>query len=105
MADEANVWTTDAPKITDPETLARFKEILQVESPLIVEHKFYRGARGPHWFIADDYETLVEYLQTETRPGDKFNIWHFGKCCRDDNMLTMGKCPDADGKVPLGGPY
>jgi hypothetical protein len=105
MADSANTWTTDAPRINDPETLARFKKMLEIETPLIIEHKFYRGGRGPHYFVADDYEDLLEYLQTKTRPGDKFTVWHFSQCCRDDNVLVSGKYPDDDGKVPLGGPY
>lgn len=43
MADSANTWTTDAPRINDPETLARFEKLLEIETPLIIEHKFYRG--------------------------------------------------------------
>ncbi len=105
MANNADVWTTEAPRITDAETLSRLATILATESPLIVEHKFYRGARSPHWFVADDYDELVEYLRTQTRPGDKFTIWRFDECCRDDNVLTNGKAPDADGKVPIGGAY
>ncbi len=105
MADNANVWTAEASRITDPELLSRFAQILDHESPLIIEHKFYRAGRGPHWFIADDYDELVAYLRRESSPGDKFTIWHFGTCCRDDNTLVTAKYPDVDGKVPLGGPY
>jgi len=100
-----DVWTTDAPRITDPETLSQLAKLLATVSPPIIEHKFYRGGRSPHWFVADDYEELVEYLNTQTRPGDKFTIWRFDLCCRNDNVLTHGKTPDADGKVPLGGAY
>ncbi|HEY1551740.1 MAG TPA: hypothetical protein VGG28_28125 [Kofleriaceae bacterium] len=101
----ADVWTVDAPRITDPAMLSRLASVLENESALIVEHKFYRGSRAPHRFVIDDYDELVDYLRTQARPGDSFWIWHFEQCCRDDNVLAAGKSPDADGKVPLGGAY
>src|SRR5262245_17350104 len=105
MTDRADVWTADAARITDPETLGRLQRILEDESPVVVEHRFYRGARAPHRFVADDYDELEAYLRARTSPGDNFMIWHFDQCCRNDNVLVSGKCPDGDGKVPLGGAY
>lgn len=105
MTSRVDEWTTEAARITDPETLAQLERVLEHESPVIVEHRFYRASRAPYRFVVEDFDELVEYLRTKTGPGDSFYMWHFDQCCRDDNGLARGKCPDADGKVPIGGVY
>ena len=75
------------------------------ETPLIVEHRFYRGASALVRLIFDDFGRLDEYLRTQTRIGDSVWVWRYDALCRDDNPLTQGKIPDSDGFVPKGGPY
>lgn len=101
----ADEWTVDGKRITDHEVLSRLRQILDEESALIVEHRFYRGARAPHRFVCEDFDALQEYLQKDTRPGDSFHLWRFEDCCRDDNVIGDGKIPDSAGRVPTGGAY
>jgi len=101
---EADEWGTEAPIITSPECLAAIREVME-QSPIIVEHWFYRGGRAPDRLVFDDYETFEEYLRTRTRPGDAIHVWRYDGLCQDDNVLTHGKCPDTDGLVPKRGAY
>lgn len=98
-------WGVDGPLLTAPEVLALLRRTLEVESPLVVEHRHYRGSRAPTRFVSDNYEELVAYLETETSAGDSFLIWRLDVCCTDDNALAKGKIPDAAGRVPRGGAY
>jgi hypothetical protein len=81
------------------------RELLENESDLIVEHRFFRGSRAPHRFVCQDLEQLEAYLKTEARAGDGFYIWVFERCCTDDHVVERGRVPDADGKTPVGGAY
>jgi hypothetical protein len=103
MTEEA--WTTDAPRFTDVSVLSRLRSIIEDESPIIVEHRFYRGSRAPHRFICDDFDDLKKYLHTRTKAGDAMYVWRFEQCCRDDLIAERGKIPDASGRVPVGGAY
>jgi hypothetical protein len=98
-------WTTDGSRITDAEVLARLRWILDAESPLIVEHRFYRGSRAPTRLVFDDPDRFEEYVRAEARPGDAFYVWRYDELCRDDNAVASGKVPDADGRTPVGGAY
>src|SRR5580765_2361100 len=95
-------WTIDGKRITDPGVLLQLRSVLEDESPLIVEHRFYRGASAPHRFVCDSFETLERYLATNARPGDHFWFWRYEDCCRDDNSIEHGKVPDSEGRVPSG---
>jgi len=75
------------------------------ETPVIVEHRFYRGSRAPERRVFDDFEDLKAYLTSATAPGDKVWLWRFDLWCRDDNALAAGKIPDERGRVPRGGAY
>jgi len=97
-------WTFEGPKL-DAGALERLSHILETESPIVVEHRFYAGAHAPHRFVCESSEDLVRYIEQHTRPGDSFYVWHFEQCCRDDNVLLAGKRPDAEGRVPIGGAY
>ena len=101
----ADQWTTDGARITDPERLERLQHILEKVSPVIIEHRFYRGSSAPHRFVTDNFDKLTEYLATKTRPGDSFYMWLFEDCCRDDNAAEVGKVPDEHGRVPRLGAY
>ncbi len=98
-------WDLSGPKITDVETLRRLSAVLDDEGPLIVEHRFYRRSRSPHWFIVTSHDALLEYLAAMPAPGDSFHVWSFARACQDDSRLTWGKVPDADGRTPRGGAY
>ena len=98
-------WTIAGMRVTDDEVLRRLRSIIEDESDLIVEHRFYRGARSPHRFICDDFIDLEHYLRTKVDPGDSFYFWRFEECCRDDNVTERGKFPDPQGRVPLRGVY
>ena len=102
MADE---WVVDGARITDPEILERLKAIIENESPLIVEHRSYRGASAPPRLIFDSADAFEEYFRDRTRPGDSFYIWAFEACCTDERVIARGKVPDEEGRTPRGGSY
>jgi hypothetical protein len=91
------------PSILDPRQLEQLRAAL-TETPLIVEHWYYRGGRAPRLFAFDDFEELQKHLAA-ARPGDAFDVWRYDRACRRDNLFATGKRPDSDGAVPAGGPY
>jgi hypothetical protein len=104
MRSEGDEWGTQTPSILSPERLEVIRGVLE-QSPVIVEHWFYYGSCSPDRLVFDDYDQLDEYLRTKTRPGDAIHVWRFDELCRDDNELTYGKCPDANGLTPKRGAY
>jgi hypothetical protein len=94
----------DGPSILAADTLAALRSALE-ETPVIVEHWFYRGSRAPDRLVFDGADELEAYLREQTSPGDLVWAWRFDRLCRDDNALAHGKVPDADGTVPARGPY
>lgn len=98
-------WSADGNRVTDASFLARLGRLIEDVSPLIVEHRFYRGSRAPHRFICDEMAVLVAYIEVEARPGDSFHFWCFETCCVTENVVANGKVPDRDGRMPMGGPY
>ena len=102
---EADEWICDGEKISDPAKLATIKKLLEKDGPVLVEHKFLRGARAPHSVVFDDYEDFIEYLTAEARAGDKISVWSLRPFMRDTPPLAFGKCPAEDGAVPKKGAY
>lgn len=100
---EADDWGPGR-SILDSDSLEALRLALE-QTPLIVEHRHYRGARAPTRLVFDEYEDLEEYLRTKAWRGDHFYVWRFDHLCRDDNPLVHGKLPDVDGTVPRGGAY
>lgn len=98
-------WTTTGVRVTDDDVLKRLQQIIEDESDLIVEHRFYRGASAPHRFICAKYAELERYLKTAVSPGDSFYFWCIEECCRDENVAAKGKVPDVHGRVPSVGAY
>lgn len=99
-------WTRDGLRITDPEMMRRVAEVLEHDSPLIVEHRFYRGSRAPHRFVCETVVELEQYLRDHARAGDSFWMWSFEQVCRDDNpVVAAAKMPDREGRTPAGGAY
>lgn len=98
-------WTTDEDIISKQENLTQLRNIIENESAVIVEHRFYRGGRAPHRFVTDDFEDIEQYLRTKTTPGDSIYFWRFEDCCRQDNIVVVGKVPDEFGRVPKHGSY
>ena len=103
MRHDADGWGP-GPSILDADTLAALRSALE-DTPLIVEHRFYRGASAPDRHIFEDADALERYLRERTRPGDDVWIWRFDALCRDNHAFAHGKVPDADGSVPAGGAY
>src|SRR5438046_557199 len=101
----ADEWTSEGEKITAPEKLATIKEVLEKDGPILVEHKFLRGACAPHDAVFDDYEEFITYLPEHARAGDKISVWSLWPFMRDTRPLAHGKCPAEDGAVPKGGAY
>jgi hypothetical protein len=97
-------WTVSRKNIQSSPNLATLRECLD-RGPIIVEHRFYNGARAPDRLIFEDFEDVEAYLQQKAGPGDSFWVWDFDAVCRVDNSLVTGKKPDAEGRVPEGGAY
>ena len=102
---EADEWTFDGEKISTPEKLAAIRGILEKDGPVLVQHKFLRGGRGPDVVVFEDYEEFVTYLTEHARAGDKITVWSLWPFMRDTPPLAYGKCPAEDGAVPKKGPY
>lgn len=92
-------------RINSPESLAAIQSCLESQGPIVVEHRFYRGACAPHRMVFDEFEKFAEYLNTQTFAGDSIWVWSFDAVCREDNSLTHGKCPDEHGEMPERGAY
>ena len=100
---ESDDWGP-GPDVLAEEVLVLVARILE-ESPIIVEHRFYRGARSPDRHVFDDIDELRGYLAAHARPGDAVWMWRFDELCRTENSLARGKVPDERGRVPRGGAY
>ena len=98
-------WTIDGEKITTPEKFDSIKEVLYKIGPILVDHRFLRGARGPYTGVFDDYEDFISYLTEHARAGDQISVWSLWPFMRDTPPLAQGKCPDDDGAVPEHGPH
>jgi hypothetical protein len=102
---EADEWTTDGAKITDPEHLETIRRTLENDGPVLVEHWFYRSASAPDRVIFDDFNQFTEYLNSRASAGDIINVWSFSAMCTDQNWIASGKCPDDQDRVPKKGAY
>jgi hypothetical protein len=102
---EADNWTENGPKITEAQKLETIRANIDRRGPLILEHKFYRAARGPAYFLFHEYAEFIEYLNAKPKVGDKLKVWMLCDVCRDDNVLAVGKYPDDKGRVPEKGAY
>lgn len=102
---EADGWTVDGAKITDPQKLEAIRTTIERRGPLILEHKYYRAARGAKYFLFDDYSDFVDYLNTQPNVGDRLTAWMLCDVCRDEEAIAAGKYPDDEGRVPERGAY
>jgi hypothetical protein len=103
MTGSSDEWTTGGKNVLAPEVLQKIEVTLK-NSPVIVEHWFYRGGRAPARLVFDDYEDFIGYINSTSKPGDAIYVWDFS-LCREDNHLAMGKVPDAQGRTPRRGAY
>ena len=101
---EPDGWVLHGQKINTEQNLSRLRQCLD-RGPIIMEHRFYRGARAPARIIFDEFEDVTQYLQSHGNPGDAFYFWDYSTLCRDDNIFLYGKYPDPAGRVPEGGAY
>jgi hypothetical protein len=102
---EADGWSVDGEKISSPNNLAEIQRVLEAEGPILVDHRFLRGARGPATLVFDDYENFVTYLKENARSGDMITVWSLWPFMQSTKPLAKGKCPAEDGAVPEGGAY
>jgi hypothetical protein len=100
---DSDQWSTEGANILAPAMIAQLEKHLEANI-LIVEHRFYRGARTPTRLIFDEFEELERYFAENANPGDSFYFWDFG-LCREDNEIVHGKFPDERGRVPKHGVY
>ena len=98
-------WSLTGANILASEQLAKIERVLKEQGPIILEHRFYRGARAPDRLVFDDFDEFFAYLKSQARPGDSFWVWNYAELCKDNNELARGKYPDASGRVPLLGSY
>ena len=103
MIVESDDWQAGS-NMSNAEVLAKLRAALE-RSPLIVEHRHYRGSSAPTRLVFDDVEILDAYLASQVSPGDSFLIWEYETTCREDNLLVREKAPDSKGRVPRGGAY
>jgi hypothetical protein len=103
MIVELDGWEAGS-NLSSPDVRARLATALE-RSPLIVEHRHYRGSSAPTRLVFDDVEALDTYLASQVSPGDSFWIWEYDTTCRADNVLVCEKSPDSKGRVPRGGAY
>src|SRR5262249_37884464 len=94
-------WTLEGRRVTDPAIVDALASIMEGESDLIVEHRFYRGSRAPFRFVCSSADDLRAYLSDKVRCGDALVFWKFEACCSDE----YAKVPDAEGRTPVGGAY
>jgi len=97
-------WGPAGPKITSADKLDAIRKVLASVGPIIVEHKHYRGARGPDLLSFQDFDEFRNWLDS-TAEGDAIWVWDFAAVCNSGNSLAHGKCPDERGWVPAGGAY
>lgn len=65
---DADDWSVHGVKITAPAFLEAIRKVLNEHSgPVLLEHRFLRGARGPDHVVFNDFEDLVEYGVPPTR--------------------------------------
>jgi hypothetical protein len=102
---EADNWSANGSKITEPAKLEAIRRTLNDEGPIIVEHWFYHGATAPERLIFEDFDEFETWLNEHTYAGDAIDVWSWATACRPDTRLTEGKCPDDDGLVPKAGAY
>jgi hypothetical protein len=98
-----NEWTIDGSRLDD--LLPKLRAVIEDESDLIIEHRYYLGSRAPNRFVCNDFRMMEGYVRDNAAPGDAFVIWRFEDCCRDDNIFDSAKKPDAEGRTPSGGAY
>lgn len=93
---ESDGWTLEGEDILSPENLALLESKFR-QSPLIVEHRFYRASSSPSRLVLEDFEEFMEYLNLKACAGDHILVWDFEALCRDNNLTARGKCPADDG--------
>ncbi len=102
---EQDRWSQDGNIITDPDKLSLVEEALREFRILVIEHRYYRGARAPDRIVIDDYDNFIDYLIENAVAGDSIHVFDITSALEDDNQLVNGKCPDEKGEVPKGGAY
>jgi hypothetical protein len=95
----------DGPNILSAEMIKVVEQALVRRGSIIVEHRIMNGGGNPYKLVFDDIEDFMDHLKKTAKPGDNVLVWCYDELCRDDNLVTRGKYPDADGRTPIGGSY
>lgn len=62
-------WTHEGRRVDDPALREELRRMIEDESDLVVEHRFFYGASAPYRFVASDFEKLIESRpRSEARP-------------------------------------
>lgn len=88
-----DIWSTKVPSILEPETIARIVASLDRAGPILIEHQYYRRAKGPTWHVFDEATDLLAYLREKATPGDLLRAWDLGTACHDGNSIACSKVP------------
>ncbi|MBS0633167.1 MAG: hypothetical protein JSS11_14750 [Verrucomicrobia bacterium] len=95
-------WTNGGENILAAEKLAAVREHLSKVGNIAVAHWHYCGARAPTPLAFDDFDLFEEYLKRDVRPGDAIDVYSFP---HGSKTIAIGKFPDSEGRVPIGGAY
>jgi len=97
-------WVTDAPNILSGEANERVRKAFQ-NGDVVVQHMYFAGGRSLTAHLFYDYEDFEEYLKKEAKPGDQFVVFDLEDLWWRTLYTVKAKFPNAEGKVPTGGPY
>ncbi|MEO8389222.1 hypothetical protein [Polaromonas sp.] len=83
--------------------LNAIREHLDTVGHIAVLHWHYFGSRSPTPLGFGDFEKFLEFLESETEPGDAIDVWPFPH--EEQLRIAEGKVPNESGEVPEGGAY
>lgn len=86
-----------------PTRLDAVRHHLEKVGHIAVLHWHYYGSRAPTPLGFGDFEAFLEFLASETAPGDAIDVWPFPG--NEQSRIAEGKVPNESGEVPDGGAY
>ncbi len=102
---DADEWTRDGQKISDPAVFGLMSKALSQDRILLVEHRHYRGARAPDRVVVTDVNQFSAYLMENAIAGDAVHVFDITTALEDGKEIAHGKCPDEHDEVPKKGAY
>jgi len=98
-------WTTEGNSVKDEVFESVLDSIFDSGKSILLVHFYFCGSSAPDYFILDDYEDTVEYLNEHAKAGDRIEIYCFDDMLEAAKCLGAAKCPNEAGEVPEGGAY